>query len=355
MRISLKVDDVSKFLRDASFVTAKYGHEGTLSRIYISTIDNDHVSLELSSDTAYARLVADCQVSELGNCFVNTNKFTSLMCSFTGLIDIFDDGKELNIQQNNVRVKLPLIKQDEWRGLHIADDLKLYANVSGEELVQAVATTSPFVTPKTPTVAGGICLNIKDAVVKLLSCNSAAMAVYYMTNNIQCDNVLRTTLEVDVMRNVAKLFGSKNINIYANEFIVKFQCDEYMVATRVIRGKYPLIESLITNNQKTCIDIKRKALEESLSRLLIVSDKLNKRITLGISSSGLQLSYSSSYIDLLQFETLEGDNCSVAFNYDYIDNIVRLISSERLKLMITHNNQLYINDKVISILISPLL
>ncbi|MCQ2575395.1 MAG: DNA polymerase III subunit beta [Treponema sp.] len=133
--------------------------------------------------------------------------------------------------------------------------------------------------------------------------------------------------------------GNINISVIDKEVFVKFSNLEF--SSLLYDGQFPNYQRVIPENLTTSIMINKQDLEAALKRTTIMVDKKVQRIIFKISSGVLKLISPESDLGTADEEIpcrYDGQDVSIAFNFNYVIDPLKIIDSENVVIEFTAND-----------------
>ena len=106
----------------------------------------------------------------------------------------------------------------------------------------------------------------------------------------------------------------------------------------MIDGQFPNYNRVIPESQSHSFQINRRELMEALKRVALLVEQKSRRIYLNISSGTLTISSQETEIGAANEEIAcryDGENVTIALNYIYLEEPLKVMDSEDLKVEFT--------------------
>jgi DNA polymerase-3 subunit beta len=128
------------------------------------------------------------------------------------------------------------------------------------------------------------------------------------------------------------------ISIAVGEKNIFFRFANYEFSSVLIEGQFPNYNRVIPASQSYSFQVETKELIEALKRVALLVEQKSRRIFLTVSSGTLTISSQETEIGTAREEIpcmFEGDEITLALNYLYIEEPIKVIGSDRVKVEFT--------------------
>ena len=130
--------------------------------------------------------------------------------------------------------------------------------------------------------------------------------------------------------------GNISIAFVENTIIVKF--GNYIFTSVLIEGQFPNYERVIPEKQDFSFEVDKKDLSDALKRVGLLVEQKSHRVYFALSDGLLTISSQESDIGSAKEEIpckYAGDEITMAFNYIYIEEPMKVINTERIAFEFT--------------------
>ena len=125
------------------------------------------------------------------------------------------------------------------------------------------------------------------------------------------------------------------ISLAVSDKSIFFRFNSYHISSVLIEGTFPNYQKVIPQYQKYFFTVKKSDLLEALKRVSIFVEQKSNRTYFTLSDSGLVLSSEETEIGAAKEEIpceYEGENTAIALNYRYVEEPLRVLDSDILKV-----------------------
>lgn len=128
------------------------------------------------------------------------------------------------------------------------------------------------------------------------------------------------------------------ISIGVGEKNIFFKFGNYEFSSILIEGQFPNYARVIPEKQSSYFEVEKKEILEALKRVGLLVELKSRRIYLALGSGVLTISSQETEIGAAKEEIscdYEGEEISLALNYLYIEEPIKVIASERIRFEFT--------------------
>ncbi|MDK4679288.1 DNA polymerase III subunit beta [Kingella negevensis] len=141
----------------------------------------------------------------------------------------------------------------------------------------------------------------------------------------------KTVLELNKLLNQSK----ENISVELLDNQVRFQCNDTVIVSKVIDGKFPDYNRVIPMDNDKIFMISRTALLSALERSAILANEKFRGVRLQLSAGSLKVSCSNNEQEEATEEleiAYQGEELEVGFNIQFLMDVLRSINCEDMQL-----------------------
>ncbi len=180
----------------------------------------------------------------------------------------------------------------------------------------------------------GVLLDFRENELRLVATDSHKLGLWKMTQESSL------TTQAIVPRHTFEYLKSKDeetVNVrFSKDSLGMFFKDSFLV-TRQIEGPYPPYDDIIPGESDNVAIITREELLSALRRLSLFTPSPTYLLRINFSSNGLRLFASSPDVgegDEMVDATYQGDTIELAFNAQYLLEIIRKLDVEQIRISI---------------------
>jgi DNA polymerase-3 subunit beta len=135
--------------------------------------------------------------------------------------------------------------------------------------------------------------------------------------------------------------GLVDIAITDKTIFIKF--GSYQLSSVLIEGQFPNYQRVIPENQRFSFSVDRFEMLDALKRVSLLVEQKSRRVYLGVSPEKISISSEESDIGSAEEEIpckYDGDEVSIALNYRYIEEPLKVMSADELCVYFTESNKI---------------
>jgi DNA polymerase-3 subunit beta len=128
------------------------------------------------------------------------------------------------------------------------------------------------------------------------------------------------------------------ISIAITDKNIFFKFGNYIFSSLLIEGQFPNYKRVIPETQGFSFEIEKSDLTEALKRVSLLVEKKSRRIYLELAPGTLTISSKETEIGTAKEEIpcrYDGEEVSIALNYLYVDEPLKVMESDRLVMEFT--------------------
>ena len=154
------------------------------------------------------------------------------------------------------------------------------------------------------------------------------------------------------LNEISKILSSdteKEVHIYITEKHVVFEFDQTVVVSRLMEGKYYNIDSMLSSQYSTTVNMNRKELLDSIDRgMLLIKEDDKKPIIIMVSESSMKCKINTTIGSMDETIDIQksGENINIGFNPKFLIDALRAIEDEEVTLyMVSPKAPCFIRSK----------
>ena len=184
----------------------------------------------------------------------------------------------------------------------------------------------------------GILFEVNDGHLNLVALDGYRLAV--RTELLDTSNSINAVIPGKTLIEVAKILedSDENVNITFTTNHILFSLENTKVISRLLEGEYIKYNSLLTQEYKLLVNVKRQDLQNGIERASLMSTDSNSNlIKLNIESDTIIIT-SNSQLGKVREEVaidLQGESLQIAFNSRYILDILKNMEAEEIVMEFT--------------------
>ena len=182
---------------------------------------------------------------------------------------------------------------------------------------------------------GGELIDVKNNVAKFVTLDGHRMSI----RNIELMGDYedqKCVVPIKSLQEVMRIIDSdtqKNVNIYFSKDHILFEFDKTLVLSRILDGEFFRIESMLSNDYDTKVNVSR--LEQSM---ILIRENEHKPMILDIENGMLKLSVNSSlgFMDAKVNIEKSGSDLKIAFNPKFLVDALKVIDDDFVNIYFTN-------------------
>lgn len=184
----------------------------------------------------------------------------------------------------------------------------------------------------------GILFEVNDGLLNLVALDGYRLAV--RTEQLDTNNSINAVIPGKTLIEVAKILedSDENVNITFTTNHILFSLENTKVISRLLEGEYIKYNSLLPQEYKLLVNVKRQDLQNGIERASLMSNDSNSNlIKLNIEPDTIIIT-SNSQLGKVREEVaidLQGEPLQIAFNSRYILDILKNMEAEEIVMEFT--------------------
>jgi DNA polymerase-3 subunit beta len=339
--------------RDAIFKEIGVAQEVVSSRNALSILSN--VLFQAENNTLTIRATdlkvsfetrVPVEVSVPGTTTVYCDKLLGILRSLPSGEVEFEQGES---EQFTVR---PVFKKADFRLKSIASDRfpeipsvadDQYFSFPQKELIEMISQTVFAVSDdETRYFMNGVFMEYRDASLIMVATDGRRLSYIKKPVDLPFDEMPGVIIPPKILSMIRKLAsGEGSVSLAVTEKNVFAQFDNQRISSALIEGQFPNYDRVIPANQEHRLQVSHDELGEALKRVSLMVEK-SRRIYMTLSSETLTLRSEESDIGVANEEiacTYDGPETTIALNYLYLSEPLRVIGTENVSIEFTEPNK----------------
>jgi DNA polymerase-3 subunit beta len=144
---------------------------------------------------------------------------------------------------------------------------------------------------------------------------------------------------LEIQRLLNELSGDVSVTLGASHLCL--ESNEFTLTTKLVDGRFPDYDRVIPKDGDKVVYADRLELRQALNRTAILSNEKFRGIRVNLASGSLQLSANNPEQEEAE-ETVsvdyEGEDLEVGFNVSYIQDVLSVIESDKVKITLHNAN-----------------
>jgi DNA polymerase III subunit beta len=346
MRFTCDRDTILKEISVAQEIISSRNALSILSNVYLSADDGAltirATDLKVSFET---RIPVDAP--EPGNTTVFCDKLAGILRNLPqGEIEFIaeHDTEQFVIRPRFKKIdfRLKSIAADKYPELQPADE-QTFFELPQDTLMEMITQTIFAVSDdETRYFMNGVYLEYVDGRLMMVATDGRRLSHVAKTVDGEVAPFPGVIVPPKVLNMVRKqASGEGTVRIAVTEKSVYFDLDSQKLSSSLIEGQFPNYQRVIPDHQDYSIRVDRAELQDGLKRVSLLVEK-SRRIYMTVTTEGLVLTSEESEIGKAREEIsceYTGPETTLALNYLYLVEPLRVIDTEHLTLQFTESNK----------------
>ena len=327
MKFTFDRDAMIKEISIAQEIITNKSPISILSNILLIA-ENNALVIKATDSTVKFSTTIPVDIQEEGRTTIFCDKFMSILSSLpSGDIDFIQEDIGVTIKPTSKKVVFQLRSQasDKFPEIGTSENLPFFEIPSKDFKEMIKQTIFAVSDDKNRYFMTGVYFVKKDDVLTMVATDGRRLSIPYFQPAIIPTKILSC-----ILKN-APDEGNIQISVIDKSIFVRFGNVEF--SSVLIEGQFPNYQKVIPESLSMSFMVNKADLDAALKRTTIMVDKKVSRIIFKISSGVLKLISPESDIGTADEEIpcrYEGQNISMALNFTYITDPLRVIESENV-------------------------
>lgn len=347
MKFTFDKETMIKEISIAQEIISTKNAGSILSNVLLSAKDNS-LQIKATDRKVNFETQIPVQVIEEGVTSVFCDKFMGILSALpSGEIEFFQESKDddtsidviIKSFNGKIKFKMKSLNAKDFPEIYSGDNVP-YFEVSSKDLKEMIVNTSFAVSDDLQRYfLNGVLFEKKDDVLNLVATDGRRLS--FASKSILAGvSDFSPAIIIPKILNMILKHAPDEGNIFIatvdKMFFVKFA--NYKFGAVLIDGQFPAYSRVIPANQERNFQVLRTDLTDALRRVSLMVDRKAGRIYLNISDGVLKITSSQSELGSADEEIpcrYSGDPCTIALNFKYIEEPLKLMDSEYVTMEFT--------------------
>ena len=315
-----------------------------LESILISASDN-RVVLDATDTELSIQTKVDAVIVKAGGVVLNAKLFSEIVRKFDGTeslieLDVDNDFKTtikceqavFNIMGIDPVEFIPMPKIDRDAFISLSQ-FSLKEVIRQTEFSTAISDINRMM--------GGELIDVKNNVAKFVTLDGHRMSIRNIELMGEYEDQ-KCVVPIKSLQEVMRIIDSdtqKNVNIYFSKDHILFEFDRTLVLSRILDGEFFRIESMLSNDYDTKVNVSRLKLQSAIEQsMILIRENEHKPMILDIENGMLKLSVNSSlgFMDAKVNIEKSGSDLKIAFNPKFLVDALKVIDDDFVNIYFTN-------------------
>lgn len=345
MKFSCERDVIMKEISIASEIISSRNALSILSNVLLHAEDNELTVRATDLKVGFETKIP-VDVSEPGSTTVFCDKFLGILRSLpSGDVEFeHEDSERFVIRPlfKKIDFRLKSISSDKYPEVLLAPP-ESYFEFPQADLIEMVTQTIFAVSDdETRYFMNGVFLENTDGKLAMVATDGRRLSYISHATGVSIPEFNGVIVPPKILNLIRKLAsGEGTVQLAVAEKNVFVQFDSQRVSSALIEGQFPNYRRVIPESQHYRVLVRRDELQEALKRVSLLVEK-SRRIYLTVASEGITLKSEESDIGQATEEIscqYDGPETTLALNFTYLMDPLRVIDSEEITLNFTESNK----------------
>ena len=315
-----------------------------LESILISASDN-RVVLDATDTELSIQTEVDAVIVKAGGVVLNAKLFSEIVRKFDGTeslieLDVDNDFKTtikceqavFNIMGIDPVEFIPMPKIDRDAFISLSQ-FSLKEVIRQTEFSTAISDINRMM--------GGELIDVKNNVAKFVTLDGHRMSIRNIELMGEYEDQ-KCVVPIKSLQEVMRIIDSdtqKDVNIYFSKDHILFEFDKTLVLSRILDGEFFRIESMLSNDYDTKVNVSRLKLQNAIEQsMILIRENEHKPMILDIENGMLKLSVNSSlgFMDAKVNIEKSGSDLKIAFNPKFLVDALKVIDDDFVNIYFTN-------------------
>lgn len=188
---------------------------------------------------------------------------------------------------------------------------------------------------------GGELIDVKNNVAKFVTLDGHRMSIRNIELMGEYEDQ-KCVVPIKSLQEVMRIIDSdtqKNVNIYFSKDHILFEFYRTLVLSRILDGEFFRIESMLSNDYDTKVNVSRLKLQSAIEQsMILIRENEHKPMILDIENGMLKLSVNSSlgFMDAKVNIEKSGSDLKIAFNPKFLVDALKVIDDDFVNIYFTN-------------------
>lgn len=341
MKISFDRDTLLKEISIAQEIIATKTALTILSNVLLAVKDGS-LTIKATDIKVSFETKIPVNIIEEGSTTVFCDKFAGILSSLpSGEVEIEQKDQKLTIKSvvKKAKFQLKTIPENDFPAFTEPTNVNFF-NIPTKEFKEMIHQTIFSVSDdETRYFMNGVYIENKEDTLYFVATDGRRLAHIKKNFGIPIPEFKGVIVPPKILNIINKRASDEgNIEVGIGEKNIFFNFNSYKFSSVLIDGQFPNYERVIPENQNLSFEVSRTEFIEALKRVSLLVELKTRRIFLNILPGSLIISSQENEIGSAREEIpckYDGQEVMLALNYVYIEDPLKTITSDRIKVEFT--------------------
>ena len=341
MKFTFDRDSMIKEISIAQEIISTKNVDSILSNVLLIA-ENNSLIIKATDIKVNFETKIPIMIEEEGTTTIFCDKFMSILSSLpSGEIEFIQDDIKVAIKPISKKVKFDLksMASDKFPDFSSTENVP-YFDIPADQFKEMINQTIFAISDdETRYFMNGVYFEKKDEMFNMVSTDGRRLAFISkpLCQGISDFNsVIVPPKILNIVLKRAPSEGTISVAIVEKMIYIKF--GNYNFSSVLLDGQFPNYSRVIPENQQFSFELEKKDLSEALKRVALLVDQKARRVYFDLTPGRLLITSQESKIGTAKEEIpcrYDGEPITMAMNYMYIDEPIKVMDSERIKFEFT--------------------
>jgi DNA polymerase III subunit beta len=341
MKFSFDRDALLKEISIAQEIIATKNAISILSNVLLQA-ENGTLTIRATDIKVNFETKIPVEIQEAGSTTIFCDKFMSIISSLPqGEIEFEQNDIKIHIRPATKKAKFQLksITSDKFPEFTSPNNLSFF-DIPVKEFKEMINQTVFSVSDdETRYFMNGVFMEKKDDKLQLVATDGRRLSYISKSFGISLPNFKGIIIPPKILNIISRRATDEGpLSVAVGEKNIFFRFANYEFSSVLIEGQFPNYNRVIPESQAYSFEVDSKELMEALKRVALLVEQKSRRIFLAVAPGTLTISSQETEIGTAKEEIpcrYDGEEITFALNYLYIEEPIKVLGSERIKVEFT--------------------
>lgn len=339
MKIRIPKSDLLGAVNKVKTVVSAKSALPILSHILIDAGDGG-VRLSATDLKVSIECSVDCDVETAGSLTVSSQRLASILAELPDADIVMELGSSniVTLKCGKIHTKLYSMAPDEFPPIRGFDEVEPL--VLSQTLLKNIFNKTSFAicTDQARYNLTGLLVELKDGQLTAVSTDGRRMSLYKEDEGIIDGIDIKVIIPGKMIHELERLLGDDgDVSVYITENQAAFAFDSIRLVTALIEGTFPNYEMVVPQKHDKVANVNSEQLTEAMRRTRTMTNEKFNSVRFTINPGEVKLTVNTpevgEYEEVIPIE-YDGDPLEVAFNPDFVLDILKHIDSDSCNLVL---------------------
>lgn len=341
MKFTFDRDSMIKEISIAQEIISTKNVDSILSNV-LFIAENNSLVIKATDIKVNFETKIPIMIEEEGTTTIFCDKFMSILSSLpSGEIEFIQDDIKVVIKPISKKVKFDLksMASDKFPDFSSTENVP-YFDIPADQFKEMITQTIFAISDdETRYFMNGVYFEKKDEMLNMVSTDGRRLAFISKPLCQGISDFNSVIVPPKILNIVLKRAPSEGIiSVAIVEKMIYIKFGNYNFSSVLLEGQFPNYSRVIPERQEYSFELEKQDLAEALKRVALLVDQKARRVYFDLTPGRLLITSQESKIGTAKEEIpcrYDGEPITMAMNYMYIDEPIKVMNSERIKFEFT--------------------